>query len=136
MHTSRLLPQTLIAACLALTGCSTLTPNQRLHAGVAGYIAADVALTAADAAGKIPDPVKPSIRADITTFAQRLTDAQHWIDNNPALADAPGISPPALDALDIIRAVVRQYILKYALFAPLPSSPPIPPATQPLAAQK
>jgi hypothetical protein len=120
----------MIVMICGLSGCSNMTPNQRVHAGVVGYITADVALTAADAAGKLPAAAKPTIQADMGNFAQRLRDAQAWVEANPTLADTPGVSPPSLDALDVVRAIVRKYVLKYALFAPLPA--PAIPTTQPV----
>lgn len=103
-----------------LVGCSNLTPQQRYDVNEAVYIGANVGLSAAHAAGKIPPKQIPGIQNDLAIAKADLDKAQAWLDANPNLANVIGLYVPELDAAATAVKIARRHLVKFALLGPLP----------------
>lgn len=108
-------------AAFALGGCSNMTPRQQYTLEAATYDGIDIALTAANASGKIPAATEVTIQADEAIVVTDLNAAAVWIQANPQLADTVGAVCPPLSPLTLAVQVFAKDLAGLNL---VPVSPP------------
>lgn len=105
---------------LGMVGCSNLTPNQNYSLDYATYVGADVGLTAAVDAGKIPPTAIPQIQSDLAIAATDLAAGKVWITANPNLANTIGVYPPEFTLMHSAVQILVHYLVQYGPIAPIP----------------
>ena len=115
-----------VALALFFVGCSE-TPNEQYKLDASLYNGASIGLNVAHTAGKINDPSWAKIAPIMAEAKSHLADAYAWLQANPALANVPGYSLPALDPAGVAIGVLLGYAGQFDL---VPITPPASP-TQP-----